>query len=55
MQRVIKRPTDEITNIFWNHFKAMHQRLYDALKGIGDDDGSQQCVMTEGAAGQLKI
>ena len=33
----------------------MHRRLYDTLKGIGDDDGSQKCIMIEGAAGQLKI
>ena len=33
----------------------MHRRLYDALKGIGDDQGSQQCIITEGAARQLKI
>ena len=55
MQRVIKRPIDGSTNIFWKHFKAVHRRLYDALKGIGDDDCSQRCIMTEGAAGQLKI
>ena len=48
MQGVIKRATDGST-------KAVHQRLYDALKGIGDDDTSQQCMMTEGAAGQLRI
>ena len=55
MQRVIKRPIDGSTNIFWKHFKVVHQRLYDALKGIGDDHGSQQCIITEGAGGQLKI
>ena len=33
----------------------MHRRLYDALKGFGDADGSQQCIITEGADGQLKI
>ena len=33
----------------------MHQRLYDALKGFGDADGGQQCTITEGADGQLKI
>ena len=54
MQGVIKRPTDGSTNIFKKHFKVVHQRLYDALKGIGDDNGSQQCIITEGAAGQLK-
>ena len=55
MQGVLKRPTYGSTNVFWKHFKAVHQRLYDALKGIGDDHGSQQCIITEGAAGQLKI
>ena len=55
MQGVIKCPTDGSTNVFRKHFKAVHRRLYDALKGIGDDDGSQQCIMTKGAAGQLKI
>ena len=33
----------------------MHRRLYDGLKGIGDDDASQKCIMTEGAVGKLKI
>ena len=33
----------------------MHRRLYDALKGIGDDHGSQQCIIIEGAAEQLNI
>ena len=55
MQGVIKRPTDRNTNVFWKHFKVVHRRLYDALKGIGDDDGSQQFIMIEGAARQLKI
>ena len=55
MQGVIKRPTDGSTNVFWKHFKAVHQRLYDARKRFGDDHGSQQCIITEGAAGQLKI
>ena len=40
MQGVIKRPTDESTNVFWKHFKAVHRRLYDALKGFGDADGN---------------
>ena len=55
MQGVIKCPTEESTNVFWKHFKAMHGRLYYALKGIDDDHGSQQCIISEGAAGQLKI
>ena len=55
MQGVIKRPMDGSTNVFWKHFKAVHRRLYDALKGFGDADGSQQCIITEGADGQLKI
>ena len=55
MQGIIKRPTDGSTNVFWKHFKAVHRRLYDALKGFGDADGSQQCIITEGADGQLKI
>ena len=55
MQGVIKRPTDGRTNVFWKHFKVVHRRLYDALKGIGDDHGSQQCINIEGAARQLKI
>ena len=55
MQGVIKRPTGRSTNVFWKHFKVVHRRLYDALKGIGGDHGSQQCIITEGAAGQLKI
>ena len=55
MQGVIKRPTDGSTNVFWKHFKAVHRRLYDALKGFGDDHGGQQCIITEGADGQLKI
>ena len=55
MQGVIKHPTDGSTNVFCKHFKAVHRRLYDAFKGIGDDHGSQQCIITEGAAGQLKI
>ena len=33
----------------------MHRRLYDALKGIGNDHGSQQSKIIEGAAGKLKI
>ena len=55
MQGVIKRPTNRSTNVFWKNFKVVHQRLYDALKGIGDDHGSQQCIITEGGAGKLKI
>ena len=55
MQGVIKHPTDGSTNVFWKHFKAVHRRLYDALKGFGDDHGGQQCIITEGADGQLKI
>ena len=55
MQGVIKRPTDGSTNVFWKHFKVVHRRLYDALKGIRDGHGSQQCIITEGAAGKLKI
>ena len=55
MQGVIKRPTDGSTNVFWKHFKAMHRRVYDALKGFGDADGGQQCIIIEGADGQLKI
>ena len=55
MQGVIKRPTDGSTNVFWKHFKAVHRRLYDTLKGFGDADGSQQCIIIEGADGQLKI
>ena len=55
MQGVIKRPTDGSTNDFWKHFKVVHRRLYDALKGFGDADGGQQCIITEGADGQLKI
>ena len=55
MQGVIKHPTDGSTNVFWKHFKAVHRRLYDALKGFGDAHGGQQCVITEGADGQLKI
>ena len=33
----------------------MHRRLYDVLKGIGDDHGSHQCIITEGEAWQLKF
>ena len=33
----------------------MHQRLYDGLKGIGDDHASQRSIITEGASGKLKI
>ena len=55
MQGVIKRPTDESTNVFRKHFKVVHRRLYDALKGIGDDHGIQKYIITKGAAGQLKI
>ena len=55
MQGVIKRPTHGSTNVFWKHFKAVHGRLHDALKGIGDDHGSQQCIITKGEAWQLKI
>ena len=55
MQGVIKRPIDGSTNVFWKHFKVVHRRLYDALKGFGDDHGGQQCIITEGADGQLKI
>ena len=55
MQGVIKRLTDGSTIVFWKHLKAVHWRLYDALKGIGNDHGSQQCIITEGAAGQMKI
>ena len=50
MQGVIKRPTNGSTNVFLKHFKAVHRRLIDELKVIGDDDGSQQCMMIEGAA-----
>ena len=55
MQGVTNRPTDESTNVFSKHFKVMHQRLHDALKGIGDDHGGQQCIISEGASRQLKI
>ena len=55
MQGVIKRPTNGSTNVFWKHFKVVHRRLYDALKGIGNDHGSQHYIITKGAAGQLKI
>ena len=55
MQGVVKRPTDESTNVFWKHFKVVHRRLYDALKGFGDAHGGQQCIITEGADGKLKI
>ena len=55
MQGVIKRPTDGNTNVFWRHFKAVHRRLHDALKGFGDAHGGQQCIITKGADGQLKI
>ena len=54
MQGVIKRPTDGSTNVFWKHFKVVHRRLYDALKAFGDAHGGQQCIITEGADGQLK-
>ena len=43
------------TNRLFKHFKVVHRRLYDALKEIGDDHGSQQCIIIEGVAGQLKI
>ena len=33
----------------------MHRRLYGGLKGIGNDDASQKCIMTEGAFGKFKI
>ena len=55
MQGVLKHPTVVSTNVFWKHFKSVHRRLYDALKGIDDNHGSQQCIITEGVAGQLKI
>ena len=55
MQGVIKHLANGSTNVLWKHFKAMHRRLYDALKGIGDYYGSQQCIITEGTTGQLKI
>ena len=35
--------------------EALKSSASKALKGIGDDDGSQKCMKTEGVAGQLKI
>ena len=55
MQGVIKHPIEGSTNVYLKPFKAIHRRLYDALKGIGDDDCSQQCMMTEGADELLKV
>ena len=49
----IKRPADGSTYPFWMHYKRLHRRIHDALKG--KDNPTKQTHLVENREGRMEV
>ena len=52
-QGQVQRPPDGSTYPFWNHYKRVHPRIHDSLKGI--EDVNRQSYLAGGAEGRMEV